>query len=356
MNKITSNIISYLRFPLCAAIVMIHSDIAIYNTSAANLELYHSFSTIFIDSICSAAVALFFFISGYLFFHESAFNAQIYKKKIKNRIHSILIPYLLWNIICFVILFILQNTFSTFSLLLHKKIATFTPQDYLYIFWNIQKITELSSDQQGPLVGQFWFLQCLFTFTILAPIIYFTIKKTKLFIVLVILLLCLTDKTPSMPGFNVVSLYYFTLGAFFSISNIKCYTEKIGIYLYTMVGYIIFYIFRNVMQLEHLKLIDETLLIFTIIGITYHITKGKNISNRALYLCNSCFFVFAIHRYFTSIGLNIAKKITFHNSLEALICFLCISSISIVFSVLCYQLMHKVLPKTTRILTGNRHI
>lgn len=229
MNSITSHIISYLRFPLCVAIIMIHSDIAVYNTTAEESPIYHLFGNVFIGSICSSAVALFFFFSGYLFFHEGTFSTNIYKKKINNRIHSILIPYILWNVICFAILFVMQHLFNHFNLLLHKQIVDFKLQDFFYIFWNIQKITGISTDQAGPLVGQFWFLQCLFTFSILSPIIYIGIKKTKLFFLMVIAGLNFSDMVPNILGFDTMALFYYSLGAYFSINKITWYSNKTNI-------------------------------------------------------------------------------------------------------------------------------
>lgn len=68
MNKKNSHTISFLRFPLCIAIVMIHSNVGVSNSTATHFSIYNKFSDFFIGEICFSAVALFFFISGYLFF------------------------------------------------------------------------------------------------------------------------------------------------------------------------------------------------------------------------------------------------------------------------------------------------
>lgn len=354
MSNITSNIISYLRFPLCVAIIMVHSDIAIYNTTVADNTIYQVFDNFFIDSICKSAVALFFFISGYLFFHEGTFSIQIYKKKIYNRFKSLLIPYLLWNTICLAIIFILQQFCTNFNLLLHKHITNFNLQDFFYVFWNIQKITEIPTDQPGPLVGQFWFLQCLFIFILLSPLIYIAIKKTRIVFPLVILFLSITDVIPNMPGFNTTSLYYFALGSFFSITKSKWYSVKSYTTFIFIIGYVLTYTCRLYLKLDHFKIIDETLLIFSLLDITYKITKGKKLKKQTLLLCNCSFFAFAIHRYFTSIGLNLIKNWQFNNAIEAIVCFIMISIISTLCCILSYQLMQHFLPKTTQILNGKR--
>lgn len=44
-------------------------------------------------------VAVYFFISGYLFFAGRAWSWAVYGRKLQNRIHTLLIPYLLWNLL-----------------------------------------------------------------------------------------------------------------------------------------------------------------------------------------------------------------------------------------------------------------
>ena len=108
MKTSISQTISILRFPLCVVIVMIHSNIALYNASANQFTSIHILSNYIIGDICFYSLALFFFISGFLLFREGNFNLDIFKKKIIHRVYSLLIPYILWNLICFIMIFILQ--------------------------------------------------------------------------------------------------------------------------------------------------------------------------------------------------------------------------------------------------------
>lgn len=68
-DQLLSTIISFLRFPLCVAIVYIHS--LVLEFMGGNPESYPltSFATHIISvNIAGVAVPLFFFISGFLFF------------------------------------------------------------------------------------------------------------------------------------------------------------------------------------------------------------------------------------------------------------------------------------------------
>ena len=81
-------------------------------------------------------------------------------------------------------IFILQQIKPNINLLLHKQIADFRIQDFILIFWNIREVTGCQTDQVGPLVGQFWFIQCLLVYTLLAPIIWYATQKLRMIFVI----------------------------------------------------------------------------------------------------------------------------------------------------------------------------
>lgn len=104
-KELQSKVIDLLRFPLIVAVVFIHG---------VGKDIFNNFNFIpsndFIlltnlttNGICRIAVPLFFLISGYLFFAKK-WNMRIYKEKLKRRVHSLLIPYLLFNLIGLIII------------------------------------------------------------------------------------------------------------------------------------------------------------------------------------------------------------------------------------------------------------
>ena len=98
-----SRVIDVLRFPMIVGVVLWHSffegimglDIPIQDTDIS----YYFF---FISRIlASVAVPLFFYFRVSLFF-RTAFSVDVYKKKLKSRIKTLLIPYLFWNFVVLV--------------------------------------------------------------------------------------------------------------------------------------------------------------------------------------------------------------------------------------------------------------
>lgn len=352
MKTSISQTISILRFPLCVVIVMIHSNIAIYNASANQFALVNIFSNYFIGDVCYYSLSLFFFISGFLLFREGKFNLEIFKKKINHRVYSLLIPYILWNLICFGMIFVLQQIKPNINLLLHKQIADFRIQDYIMIFWNIREVTGCQTDPAGPLVGQFWFIQNLLVYTLLAPIIWYATQKLKILFIIVLGAIAFSDILPEVPGFNAAYLYFFILGAYFSINHSSWVLSRNSL-IGLIVAYMILFPLRIMIQSGN-QLIEETLFIFIILNVVHLLTKNKQQGSIAQYLSGTSFFVFAIHRYFTSIGLNLCSKIEFQNGYMPILCFLAISFCSVMCSVLVYWGMDRFFHKALLVLNGKR--
>lgn len=102
MNELISKTFTLLRFPLLIGVVMIHCDI----TAQLHPELRNQWAGdvmyLFSNVIGRFSVPMFFIISGYLFFRNGVFDTSIYIAKLRSRVNTLLIPYLLWNLIGFI--------------------------------------------------------------------------------------------------------------------------------------------------------------------------------------------------------------------------------------------------------------
>lgn len=222
MKTSISQTISILRFPLCVVIVMIHSNIALYNASANQFTSIHILSNYIIGDIC------------------------------------------------FIMIFILQQIKPNINLLLHKQIADFRIQDFILIFWNIREVTGCQTDQVGPLVGQFWFIQCLLVYTLLAPIIWYATQKLRMIFVIALGAIALSGMIPEVPGFNDYYLYFFIFGAYFSINHSSWVLSQKSLIGF-MVAYGVLFSIRIVYQSD-IKIIEETLFIFIILNVVDFLT------------------------------------------------------------------------------------
>ena len=124
MDALTSRVVSFLRFPLIVAVIGIHCNLLVKHPELETKSVFYFLVYITMKLVC-IAVPLFFFISGFLFFKEGYLDSDLYLKKLKSRVHTVLIPYLLWNIIYFVILGVMQLIKPDTLVILHKHIADF---------------------------------------------------------------------------------------------------------------------------------------------------------------------------------------------------------------------------------------
>lgn len=91
-----SKTISFLRFPLIILVVFIHVP-----RLPGGGEIYSYVTTLLSVKVASIAVPCFFLISGLLFF-DTSFNFKKYILKLRKRIVTLLIPYILWNAFFFI--------------------------------------------------------------------------------------------------------------------------------------------------------------------------------------------------------------------------------------------------------------
>lgn len=214
MSDCTSKSISYLRFPLAFMIVWLHYYTPdIDATHYQNCDVYGIIG-IGYQALCTFVVPLFFFISGFLYFnrikvHGGQFNKSTYLKKTRKRIKSLLIPYLLWNLIVLVF-------YSCVQLLSHnspemqkagyKLISDYTLIDFAKVFWAI--------DSTGmPIDGPLWFIRDLFVTSLFTPIIYLFLKYTKIFGVFLLFVGFAIGLDTGIKGLSYGCIFYFSLGA-----------------------------------------------------------------------------------------------------------------------------------------------
>lgn len=227
IKQIQSQAIDIVRFPLAVMVVCIHT----YFIESLNLQgteitmegwMAPVVISLFSISLTHVAVPMFFVLSGYLYFLNIDYlSRDVYLSKTKKRLFSILVPYLSWNIIALI--------------LSPSRISGLSLYDVLLGFWG-------QGEGLFPWNGPLWFLRDLMIVQLLTPMIYITIKKTKYWFVSLLLLLLIVGVLPTATnlGFTIVSLVYFSIGAYLGIYHKEFYTELYSKRKVIFYGYIIF--------------------------------------------------------------------------------------------------------------------
>ncbi len=161
----------FISFLLSILVFFIHSYFAKDNVGTDLISVINQKTSYFFSrSITQFAVPMFFMLSGISFFKR--YDTSKYIKKIKSRIFTLIIPYLLWNTI-----WMLWEIFCSYSFI--SKLS----ED-----GNTFPLT-LSSILKGIFFYEcnrpFWFMFNLIIFTLAAPIVFLIIKNKYVAIILI---------------------------------------------------------------------------------------------------------------------------------------------------------------------------
>lgn len=201
--------IDALRLPLIILVVFIHMNPTFDSVGYWGLT---------INTIAQVAVPCFFVIAGYFFVGNKPLTLEMYKVKLKKRVVTLLIPYLLWNLVPSLVL-IGGNLFSiVFRGKSTEDLMTFLTDLWNDGVWHLwwDKVNGMPSD--SPL----WFLRDLIVMCVLAPVFYYFIKKGgKLAVVIWFLLyVFLPVSWAHLPGISITAVFFFNIGLYLRYNGI----------------------------------------------------------------------------------------------------------------------------------------
>lgn len=357
-----SKLISFMRFPMIAGIVMIHAKLANITFNGVNVleqgnyETFQYVSTFISHIICNLFVPLYFIISGYLYFANlDKYNKKVYVEKTKRRFRSLVIPYIVWNIYNLILFAVLGVVASGLLSGAHKPIFEYTPLDFLYAFWDSSLInpTELPMPINGPL----WFIRNLIVVQILfAPLIYYVVKKWNIVPVYILGVLWLIGIDTPIVGLSVQALFFFTLGSYISVCVIAKGTairltppiQAVAICLYLATSIILLFDRNGILMNVNILL---GIIVAVIVG-SFATNKGYSMPKT---LTESSFFVYAYHGLII-LGLSKAMWKFFRpeGNVGALAIYFVSPVITIVIGVLLYSILKKLFPRFTKVIVGGR--
>ena len=223
-----SHTITRLRLPLAFCIILIHLNMGVSGTqigwgSLSTLDVWRIFACVSINELAAIAVPLFFLISGFLFFYHAEWSAATWLAKMRRRVRSLLVPYVLFCLLAVVSL-IINNVQDghTLSQALHAHLAD---GKWLHNFWDIHttghntNLLGITKPISYPVVIPLWFIRDLMVIVLMTPLIHWAIRRLRLGWIAIMLALSLTGVWIPLVGFSPTSCLYFSIGAWFSISG-----------------------------------------------------------------------------------------------------------------------------------------
>lgn len=315
-----SKIISLLRFPLAFFVVMIHCNMGGYKFPIFNYSL---------QNIIFLAVPLFYIISGYNFIKSK----KSYQQKLKDRLKTLFVPYLLWNIIAY------------FVSIRHNGV--YLPN------WNVLIL--------NPIDFPLWYIRDLFMLSLLTPIIYPIITKFKgvIFIIISSLLYIYEYKFPII-GLRYNSIFFYGIGMLlFRYLETKDFSIHISLYCEFLIHICSFILFIISIELrETLFHVDgfcfAVYIIFATISILFillRFNKKINVYQFPFNQGDKSFFIYCSHCILISgFSVYLLNKTCLYSELKIFIS----AIISVSICILLYNILKRFTPTLLKSLNGGR--
>lgn len=342
MNRDTyfSKKITVINFILSICIVILHANCSdLLNSSTSNLENLFNFIRIITDT----AVPTFFVISSYLLYKN--YDIKNYLKKLKRRINSNVVPYIIWSAFFLTCFLILDNI---------PIIGEVVNSNIEYSLYGIFKYLLLAKSDP-PL----WFLKTLFEFVIISPIIYLLVRKNKVFGWIFFVITLITNAIIKFSYAGLTSILFwmpiFIMGCnlslhYFKIENVKRVSKLIS-YVCLFILFVIGISLLNISEksfIYYLYRMVSPIVIWNIIDL-FDINK----ISESKYVGYS-FFIFCIHYPVIFVVKKILSKVIGFSEIGVLIIYIFTIIVSLIIIICCAFILKKYFSKIWKIVNGNR--
>lgn len=315
-------VIRQLRFPMIVLVTFAHSYGGVKGFSLLTSEwnVYVFLRLLISQTLVKVAMPVFFIMSGYLFFrtnqgdrscdselnHGSVPLIRLYQQKILRRFKTLLIPYLIWN------------------LLMVIKLKTFS-WDFFWSYWcpaGVQ-IDWFGREQlmTAPANMPLWFLRDLMVVSLLTPIIYILIRKLGFWLMGLLTILYLSGVYAFILGLSAYAIYFFTFGAFLSIRKKDLIASLRRV---EFPSYVLSMLFAISMLLTYgTPIFSSLMLSFRLTGAIAVFCLTSRILTSTTYrlpsvVCDSAYFIYLAHFVFFFSFIDTAFFAIFGTSIPAL--------------------------------------
>ena len=296
--------LDFLKAFLVLVVLVVHycGTVCFEDVSRENNPALFWFTSILSGFFRGQSVPIYFFISGYLFFFNGKFSMVEYYRKLRRRIKSLLVPYIIWNTLSIILLVIvLLSPFV--SMMKYGEEVNLSIGNILSCFWIYDggfagvNIPTSSAPINMPL----WYIRDLIVMVLLSPAIYWLLKKIG---IIFLLLMCIVWIYFSIETVKVYvprdALFFFSFGAYFSIKG----KDMIGIFsrflkpsaiLYILVSIVLsFVFFYEIENWSYLNLLNIILGIVFSISFAEYLSHGNIINSTRKYF-DVAFFIYLSH-------------------------------------------------------------
>jgi surface polysaccharide O-acyltransferase-like enzyme len=356
LDKETSIRLSILRFPLIVAVVFIHNaDLAVKFSSGSlgstgGDGIAEFFRNLISQGVARTAVPVFFLMSGYLFFLGVEWTRDNYIAKLKSRVRTLLIPFLLWNIATLAVYAVVQALPATRHYLSGAKaeISSYQVYGYLDAIFGIERM---------PISYQFWFIRDLMVLCILAPFVHYLVSKLPL-----LTLGCLGASwffgvwPVAVPSSEAA--LFFAIGTAVAVPGQNLFRfdrHSKTIYLTYLLALSLDMFLIGAAWGPYFHRFGVLFGVLSLLCITRVIVRNGKVRQVLLALSSASFFVFAAHEPMLTIVKKIAFQLIHPNAAATFLALYLLIPVILVFLLVeVYKHCSRWLPRFTSVIVGGR--
>ena len=349
MNLFLSQKIKVLSLALIILVLYIHSNFHDYSHEILGMRFNHILQNVISVGLGRCAVPLFYMISGNLFFLNTENRISVVFNKMKKRIRTLLIPYIIACLFFPLFYWVMELIPIAGKYINGDGISILFRESFSEI---LLTLFYRGNNTSVPLAFHLWFLRDLIILVMISPVLFYVrrmIRKEVIVVGLFLLTYCGCNEY--LP---IVSAFWFMLGDASLMRLDKC---KFWIVMPLFVLLSFFELYLKCVWLENLSLLVVILGVISIWNLCDLCISKSFILTNHRYLMSICSFTFFIYLYHEP-TLNIVRKLIVvvvgDSSFGFALAYLLSPWIFVSLAVLIGTVLKRRMPKVYPVLVGGR--
>ncbi len=342
-RKKEMRLLNNMRAPLIAGVLLVHCNVLQFlPPEQAPITLYRSITNVIIDMLY-VTVPAFFFISGFFFFRSGLPDAHSLRYKLKRRFRTLVLPYLLWNIIGLCLTFV--KTIPPLDRSFPQYAGFFDSWSNILMGFIAMPMT------QEPYDFPLWFIRNLIFVILLTPLltVCFRYMKGWLLLPLIILMIYFPEFALEL----IPSVWFFALGASMALYGHR-FRQITGQTLILTILFVLLTAGYNYFPEQIPQRVAQTVGVFLLCSISARLTERFGLFPS--WLTGGVFFVFACHGLYCTVIDKAALAIfsPVNNVPKAAFAYAVAFLMNLGLTISFYLILRKFFPRLTDLLCGNR--